>query len=85
MTIALEPMVLAGKPETRVLDDGWTVVSRDGRRTAHFEHTVAVTAGGPVVLTALEGPHLDGPHADWYNDYFAGALRPAEGQGVLAP
>ena len=47
MTIALEPMVLAGGPETRVLDDQWTVASRDGRLTAHFEHTVAVTADGP--------------------------------------
>ncbi len=84
MTIALEPMVLAGRPETRVLDDGWTVVSRDGRRTAHFEHSVAVTADGPRVLTAFEDPHLDGPHADWYNRFFAGLPRPAEEEGVLA-
>jgi methionyl aminopeptidase len=84
MTIALEPMVLAGRPETRVLDDGWTVVSRDGRRTAHFEHSVAVTADGPRVLTAFEDPHLDGPHADWYNHFFAGLPRPAEEEGVLA-
>jgi hypothetical protein len=76
--------VLAGRPETRVLDDGWTVVSRDGRRTAHFEHSVAVTADGPRVLTAFEDPHLDGPHADWYNCFFAGLPRPAEEEGVLA-
>lgn len=84
MTIALEPMVLAGRPETRVLEDGWTVVARDGRRTAHFEHTVAVTDDGPLVLTAVANPDLDGPHADWYNCFFAGLLRSAEGQGVLA-
>jgi methionyl aminopeptidase len=83
MTIALEPMVLAGEPATRVLDDGWTVVSRDGGRTAHFEHTVAVTAEGPQVLTSLEDPHLDGPWASWYNSFFAGVPSPAETQGAL--
>jgi methionyl aminopeptidase len=51
MTIAIEPMVLVGTPATRVLKDKWTVVSADGSLTAHFEHTVAVTEGGPVVLT----------------------------------
>jgi methionyl aminopeptidase len=47
MTIALEPMVLVGTYETRVLPDKWTVVSADGSLTAHFEHTVAVTEGEP--------------------------------------
>ncbi len=51
MTIALEPMVLVGTHETRVLADGWTVVSADGSLTAHFEHTVAVTSGDPLILT----------------------------------
>jgi len=51
MTIAIEPMVLAGTPETRVLSDKWTVVSADGSLTAHFEHTVAVTEGEPLILT----------------------------------
>jgi methionyl aminopeptidase len=55
MTIALEPMVLAGGPETRVLEDLWTVVSADGKLTAHFEHSVAVTAEGPLILTAPDG------------------------------
>lgn len=55
MTIALEPMVLAGGPETRVLEDLWTVVSADGKLTAHFEHSVAVTADGPLILTAKGG------------------------------
>ena len=51
MTIALEPMVLVGTHATRVLADQWTVVSSDGSLTAHFEHSVAVTAGEPLILT----------------------------------
>jgi methionyl aminopeptidase len=51
IVLAIEPMVNAGGPETEVLDDGWTVVTRDGRRSAHFEHTIAVTEDGPEVLT----------------------------------
>ena len=51
MTIALEPMVLVGTAETRVLPDQWTVVSADGSLTAHFEHSVAVTEGKPLILT----------------------------------
>ena len=53
MTIALEPMVLVGTYETRVLPDQWTVVSADGSLTAHFEHTIAVTEGEPLILTVL--------------------------------
>jgi len=49
--LAIEPMVNAGTAETEVLDDGWTVVTVDGRRSAHFEHTIAVTEHGPEVLT----------------------------------
>lgn len=51
LTIALEPMVLIGTARTRVLGDEWTVVSADGSLTAHFEHTVAVTEGDPLILT----------------------------------
>ncbi len=51
LVLAIEPMVNAGGPRTRTLDDGWTVVTADGRRSAHFEHTVAVTEHGPEVLT----------------------------------
>ena len=51
MTIALEPMVLVGTPKTTVLADKWTVVSADGSLTAHFEHSVAVTKNGPIILT----------------------------------
>ena len=51
LTIAIEPMVNVGKPGTRTMPDRWTVVSIDGTRSAHFEHTVAVTENGPRVLT----------------------------------
>jgi methionyl aminopeptidase len=53
MTFALEPMVNMGDWRTRVLDDHWTVVTADGKRSAHFEHTVAVTKNGPEILTRL--------------------------------
>jgi len=53
MTIALEPMVLVGTPDTIVKDDQWTVASADGSLTAHFEHTVAITENGPSILTLL--------------------------------
>ncbi len=51
LTIAIEPMVNAGLPGTRTLSDKWTVVTIDGKRSAHFEHTVAITDDGPRVLT----------------------------------
>jgi len=59
--LAIEPMVNEGSPESRVLDDGWTVVTRDGSRSAHFEHTVAITPQGPEVLTLLD----DARQEDW--------------------
>ena len=52
LTIAIEPMVNVGRPETRTLQDKWTIVTVDGTRSAHFEHTVAITDDGPRVLTA---------------------------------
>ncbi|HYD52825.1 MAG TPA: type I methionyl aminopeptidase [Gemmatimonadaceae bacterium] len=52
LTIAIEPMVNAGVPGTKTLSDKWTIVTADGKRSAHFEHTVAVTEAGPRVLTA---------------------------------
>jgi len=55
MALAIEPMVMRGGPETVQLDDGWTVVTADGSRAAHFEHTVAITSDGPWVLTAEDG------------------------------
>jgi methionyl aminopeptidase len=51
MVIAIEPMVIMGKPETKVLADGWTVVSADNTYAAHFEHTVAITEGEAEILT----------------------------------
>ncbi len=51
MTYALEPMVIAGNPKTRVLDDHWTVVTADGTLCAHSEHTIAITDGEPLILT----------------------------------
>jgi len=51
MTLAIEPMVNAGGPDVKVLKDGWTVVTKDGQLSAHFEHTVLVTEGEPEILT----------------------------------
>jgi methionyl aminopeptidase len=55
IVLAVEPMVTLGSGEVEELADGWTVVTADGRQAAHWEHTVAVTADGPWVLTALDG------------------------------
>jgi methionyl aminopeptidase len=52
MTLAIEPMITMGNPATRTLGDKWTVVTLDGSLSAHFEHTVAITANGPRILTA---------------------------------
>ena len=52
MVFAVEPMVNVGRPGTRLLDDGWSVVTADGSLSAHFEHTIVVTGDGPEVLTA---------------------------------
>jgi methionyl aminopeptidase len=53
MVLAIEPMVNAGKPDVRIKADGWTAVTADGSRSAHFEHSVAVTRNGPYVLSEL--------------------------------
>lgn len=53
MTLAIEPMINMGTYGVRTLDDGWTVVTADGKRSAHFEHTVVVTENGPEILTKL--------------------------------
>ena len=55
MVLAIEPMVNMGRPAVKVLRDGWTAVTRDGSLSAHFEHTVAVTKDGPLVLTERTG------------------------------
>ena len=53
LVLAIEPMINLGTEKVKVLDDGWTVVTADGKPSAHFEHTVAVTADGPVILTKI--------------------------------
>jgi methionyl aminopeptidase len=58
MTLAIEPMITAGRPDVHVHDDGWTISTVDGSLSAHFEHTVAVTEAGPRILTASAVPLL---------------------------
>jgi methionyl aminopeptidase len=53
MTLAIEPMVSMGSYEVDILEDGWTAVTRDSSKAAHFEHTIAVTENGPEILTQL--------------------------------
>ena len=53
MTIAIEPMINLGRPDVKVLPDGWTVITKDGSLSAHFEHTVAITQDGPLIMTKL--------------------------------
>ena len=60
MVLAIEPMVNMGKPAVKVLADGWTAVTKDGSLSAHFEHTVAVTKDGPLVLTRAAGAGAGG-------------------------
>ena len=55
MTIAVEPMILEGKKETRILGDGWTVKSRDGKLTCHYENTIVITEDGNEIITLTEG------------------------------
>jgi methionyl aminopeptidase len=54
LVLAIEPMVNTGTDQVKILSDGWTVVTGDGRPSAHFEHTVAVTENGPVILTRMD-------------------------------
>ena len=56
MVIAIEPMVNAGRPEVKILKDGWTVLTRDGSLSAHFEHSVLITDGEPEILTWAKEP-----------------------------
>jgi methionyl aminopeptidase len=72
MVLAIEPMVNLGKPAVKVLGDGWTAVTTDGLPSAHFEHTVAVTTEGPLVLTAAGGAVLADADGYWASN---GALR----------
>jgi methionyl aminopeptidase len=74
MALAVEPLLVLGGPDTVLLDDGWTVVSADGTPSAHFEHTVAITADGPWVLTAPDGGR------DWFSRLAQAAAGPAGGR-----
>ena len=65
MVLAIEPMVNMGKPAIKVLPDGWTAVTQDGSRSAHFEHTVVVSLAGPVVLSAFETPAREATVRSW--------------------
>ena len=56
MVLAIEPMLSAGTPRIKTLDDGWTVITADRRLSAHFEHTIGITKEGPRVLTTVAGP-----------------------------
>ncbi len=51
MTLAIEPMINIGKPQVKIMPDGWTVLTQDGSLSAHFEHTIAITAEGPQIMT----------------------------------
>ena len=55
MTLAIEPMILEGKKETRILGDGWTVKSKDGKLTCHYENTIVITESGNEIITLTEG------------------------------
>lgn len=54
MTIAIEPMVNIGKPDVKIMTDGWTTLTRDGSLSAHFEHTIAITPDGPQIMTVAD-------------------------------
>ena len=54
MTIAIEPMVNIGKPDVKIMADGWTTLTRDGSLSAHFEHTIAITPDGPQIMTVAD-------------------------------
>ena len=58
MTLAVEPMINAGVYDVRVLSDGWTVKTKDGKLSAHYENTIAITDGEPEILTAIDGEVL---------------------------
>ena len=66
MALAVEPLLVLGSPDTQLRDDGWTVVSEAGGWAAHFEHTVAITAAGPWVLTASAQPPASAQAGDGF-------------------
>ena len=95
MAVAVEPMIVLGAAETEVLADEWTVVSADGSHAAHYEHTVAITADGPWVLTAEDGGapvsrrsasrRLPRRHLKRHSQKRGSAARPRAGTARRAP
>ena len=79
MVLAIEPMINAGGPEVKVLKDGWTAVTVDGSYSAHFEHTVAITKDGPLVLTTLDAVRVT--KCSFQGSIRSGALRVLGAQG----
>jgi methionyl aminopeptidase len=69
LVLALEPMITQRSPRIRILDDGWTVVTADGKLAAHFEHTIAVTENGPKILTLRD--YAEDPSIEQYRPYEA--------------
>ena len=75
MALAIEPMITRGGRQVTELDDGWTVITNDGSRAAHFEHTVAITAEGPWVLTAREEEKTEQTKSSRTTSAYSPALR----------
>ncbi len=71
MTLAIEPMIAAGDWEVEVLEDGWTAVTKDRSLSAHYEHTVALTADGPEILSARKGDPIKTPAAAYKENPYA--------------
>ncbi len=84
MVLAIEPMVNAGSFEVDTLDDGWTAVTVDGRRSAHFEHVVAITENGPEILSLPPGEPLEPPDGG-ARETVRGARRPGSACTVKTP
>jgi len=85
MALAIEPMITRGGERTAELSDGWTVVTADGSRAAHFEHTVAITPDGPWVLTAAEGEQTDFAERTGATAYPQRSAEAAADPGTTAP
>ena len=85
MALAIEPMITRGGERTAELSDGWTVVTVDGSRAAHFEHTVAITPDGPWVLTAAEGEQTDFAERTGATAYPQRSAEAAADPGTTAP
>jgi methionyl aminopeptidase len=85
MALAIEPMITRGGERTAELSDGWTVITMDGSRAAHFEHTVAITPDGPWVLTAAEGEQTDFAERTGATAYPQRSAEAAADPGTTAP